>query len=188
MEKLEVESKRRTRKNTLQHAILGAVAVTGVLSVALLAPNALKILGLKNFTKWSRQKEGINRARKRLVEHGLLKYDNHYLQLTPKGIGKLRQLERHNFNYKKPKKWDGKWRVLIFDIPESQKVLRDKVRLTLQSIGFIKLQNSVWIFPYDCENLIALLKVDFRIGKNLLYLIVESLENDNWIRTRFNLK
>jgi len=77
--------------------------------------------------------------------------------------------------------------VLIFDIPEKRKGTREKVRRTLISLGFERLQDSVWVFPYDCEDLITLLKVDFKIGKDILYLVVESLEYDLPLRKKFGL-
>ena len=99
----------------------------------------------------------------------------------------LRTLELKDYATKKPKRWDGKWRVLIFDIPERRKSVRDKVRLTLTAIGFKRLQNSVWVYPYDCEDLITLLKADFKIGRDLLYLIVDSIENDAILRDWFDI-
>src|SRR3989344_5509248 len=51
----------------------------------------------------------------------------------------------------------------------------------------LKLQNSVWVYPYDCEDFISLLKADFKIGKDVLYIIVEKLENDWHLRKFFNL-
>ena len=77
--------------------------------------------------------------------------------------------------------------MLIFDIPEKKRHLRYKVRSTLSAVGFTRLQDSVWIYPYDCEDFVTLLKADFRIGKDLLYMIVDSLENDTWLRKKFNL-
>ena len=59
--------------------------------------------------------------------------------------------------------------------------------MTLRDIGFIRLQNSVWVYPYDCEDLITLLKADFRVGKDVLYLVVEAMENDKEIRKHFRL-
>jgi CRISPR-associated endonuclease Cas2 len=85
------------------------------------------------------------------------------------------------------KKWDKKWRVLIFDIPESRKSDRDKIRNSLLSIGFSKLQNSVWVYPYDCENIISLLKADTEIGDRVLYIIAEAIENEDELKKHFNL-
>ena len=77
--------------------------------------------------------------------------------------------------------------MLIFDVREERKSLRDKIRRTLIAIGFERLQYSVWVYPYDCEDLITLLKADFKIGKDLLYIISDSIENDTWLKKRFNL-
>lgn len=86
------------------------------------------------------------------------------------------------------RKWDGKWRVLAFDIPEKKRSLRNKVRSTLQGFGFQKLQDSVWVFPHDCEDLIALFKADMRIGYSMLYMIVDEIEGQDRIKELFSLK
>ncbi len=45
------------------------------------------------------------------------------------------------------RRWDGKWRLVLFDVPESRSVERNKIRRHLQQRGFGCLQNSVWITP-----------------------------------------
>lgn len=50
-----------------------------------------------------------------------------------------------------------------------------------------RLQDSVWIYPYDCEDLVALMKADLRIGADVLYMIVERLERDKYLRRHFGL-
>ena len=99
--------------------------------------------------------------------------------MTKKGEDKLKEYSHSDYELLIPRTWDKKWRVLIFDIPEHRRTLRNKIRNTLIGIGFLRVQYSVWIFPYDCEELVTLLKADFRIGKDLLYLIVERIENDH---------
>ena len=74
-----------------------------------------------------------------------------------------------------------------FRIPEKKKRAREQVRQILSSAGFIRLQNSVWVFPYDCEDVIGLMKTDLGIGKNLLYMIVDQIENDRHLRIEFGL-
>lgn len=186
---LEAESRKRTRNRNLQKIILGVVATAGLLSVATVAPNAIAVLGiLGGFGKKKRQREIIENSRKRLVTHGLLEYTPEgFLKLTPKGEIKLRQLELHEYKIKKPKRWDKKWRLLIFDIREERRPTRDKIRRTLVAIGFARLQDSVWVYPYDCEDLITLLKADFKIGKDVLYIIADTIENDLWLKKQFNL-
>lgn len=46
------------------------------------------------------------------------------------------------------KKRDGIWRIIIFDIPESKRQVRNVIRSKLISLGFKKWQNSIWISPF----------------------------------------
>lgn len=169
-------------------AILKSVAAVGVLSVALVAPNALQMLKMFGAKSYRRQREVVNRSRARLIESGFLRRNGQgFMELTSKGETRLRLLEQNDYKISPPKRWDKKWRVLIFDIPEKRRFLRDKVRLTLTAVGFKHLQHSVWVFPYDCEDFITLLKADFKIGKDLLYLTVDQIENDSNLREYFGL-
>ena len=59
--------------------------------------------------------------------------------------------------------------------------------MLFRQAGLLRLQDSVWVYPYDCEDIVTLLKTDFGIGKHLLYLIVDELENDKNLREDFNL-
>ncbi len=187
MGQIEQKSKERMRRNNLRKYVLSAVALSGGLAVAVVAPNVLQLLGSKGLSVVPRQGELITRTRKRLTKLGLLSFRSGSIYLTEKGERALRDFERAEYQIKKPRRWDGRWRILTFDIPEKRKVLRDKVRQTLVAVGFVKLQNSVWIYPYDCEDLIVLLKADFRIGKDMLYVIADSIEGDWVYRKHFQL-
>lgn len=85
------------------------------------------------------------------------------------------------------KKWDGKWRIIIFDIPQKFNTTRDKIRRELIAVGFYRLQHSVWVFPYPCEEYIALLKADQRVGRDMLYIIADTIEHDRNLREMFDL-
>ncbi|OGI87988.1 hypothetical protein A2995_00790 [Candidatus Nomurabacteria bacterium RIFCSPLOWO2_01_FULL_33_24] len=193
MGNLEQKSRKRTRKANIQKAILAGIYGLGILSVALMAPKMTKILKKfePDFLKNKNKKYSFNRSLSRLKNNRLIIFEKTskgtFARLTEKGEAKMRQLELRDFKIKKPKHWDGKWRLLIFDVKEERKGLRDKIRRTLIQIGFVRLQDSVWVYPYDCEDLIMFLKADFRIGKDLLYVIADSIENDKVLRQTFNL-
>lgn len=187
MGRLEEESKKRTRRKNLKKIILSTVKTAGVLSFALVAPNALKLLKNLGFNPLKRQKEFINNSLGRLSGRGLIEIVDNKVFLTPNGESLLRRLELNDFKLKKPKSWDGKWRLLIFDIPEPKKILREKIREMLIMIGFSRLQDSVWIYPYDCEDVVKLFKTDLRIGKEVIYMIVESIEYDRDLKKHFKL-
>lgn len=183
---LEVIVRKRNKRKNLQNTILAVVATAGIIGISAIAPNVLWAMKKMGLLTHKRQRESIEASRKNLIKRGYLKINNEDIKITPKGKA---YLAKHSF-YKKSKeikKWDGKWRVLIFDIPEKLRFVRDEIRATLISIGFMRLQDSVWIYPYDCEDLITLLKADLEIGKDALYMIVDELEEDKIVKEYFNL-
>ncbi|HEY4526402.1 MAG TPA: CRISPR-associated endonuclease Cas2 [Candidatus Paceibacterota bacterium] len=187
MGNLEKSAQKKAKRKQITSIILGTVGFAGVLGVALIAPNVLGAMDKMGLMPAGRQKEIINRARDRMLKQGLLRRENGFLRLSPKGQDKLRLLQARESAMKRPRHWDRRWRILIFDIPEYRKGLRDKIRRTLENIGFVRLQDSVWAYPYDCEDLVTLLKADLRIGKDLLYMIVEELEGDRHLKQRFGI-
>lgn len=184
-----VKVRRRTTKGDVTRTILSIIKASGTLAAVLVAPNTLQAFDKAGILPHGRQREIIARARDLLIRNGSLKRDaKGFLTLTSKGKERLRSYERSEYTLLVPRVWDRRWRVLIFDVPEERRALRDKIRNTLVSIGFLRVQDSVWIFPHDCEEFIVLLKADFKIGKDLLYLIVDKIENDSEFRDWFNLK
>ncbi len=187
MGKLEEKSKKRSKKKNLQRIILQTVATAGILGIGLIAPQVVGALGKLGLLPNFRQKEYISSSASKMVKKGLLKYNGKFYELTSLGKERLRRWEFGNFSLNKPRKWDKKWRLIIFDIPDKKRRVRDQIRSLFKSAGLYLLQESVWVYPYDCEDIIALLKTDFGVGKNLLYLIVEELENDKHLREEFGL-
>lgn len=186
MGKIEESSQKKRQRKNIQSLVLRSVAFTGALAMTAVAPNVLGVMDKFGIIPRARQKEIINRARDRLLTSGYLRRENGFLRLTSKGRAKFLHEQLRDPDQRR-RRWDGRWRLLIFDIPESRKGMRDKIRRTVEGIGFIRLQDSVWIYPYACEDFVALLKADFKIGKDLLYMIVEELEGDQALRQHFQL-
>lgn len=98
-----------------------------------------------------RDKYTISRAIKRLRERGLLEEEREHsgrtiLKLTQKGREEaLLRSDEDNAQYN----WDGKWRIIIFDIPEDKRLIRDLLRQRLKKWGFAQLQKSVWVTKKD---------------------------------------
>ncbi len=67
-------------------------------------------------------------------------------KLTKEGWKKLKSVLPE---YKKPPVWDDKWYIVAFDIPETQRIKRNAFRERLKKIGFGRLQDSLWISPYN---------------------------------------
>jgi CRISPR-associated endonuclease Cas2 len=185
MGELEKDLKRRIRMSKIQRSVLSTVAVAGMIAIGAVPVRALSSLLLKGDKR--RHRSRVETSFGRLMKAGLIEVVDGYARLTRGGESYAKRLEIDDFKIKKPKRWDGKWRVIIFDIPERKKVLRNKMRDTFVRIGFVRLQDSVWVYPYDCEDLITFLKADFKVGKDLLYIIADKIENDKNLKISFGL-
>lgn len=187
MGKLEQRNKQKVKRENLQKIVLGTIKAAGFISTALLAPSVIGALDKLGFISKPRQKEYVVSSASKLLKRGLLKFENDRYVLTQIGEKMLRKFELTDYKIKKPKKWDKKWRIIIFDIPEKKRKIRNQIVALLKQIGFVLLQDSVWVYPYDCEDIIGLLKTDFGIGKFLLYIIADEIENDKHLRQEFRL-
>ena len=189
---LETEAKKVRRRGQTQRVLLTALLVGGMIALgAVPRLDLLKSLGGKKRNRY-RLKYQINETLARLARKGLVTFvekdGRKFAQLTPAGAQRLKlEQQKTALRLQKNKRWDGRWRVIIFDIPERRRSMRGQLRSIMQECGFVRLQDSVWVYPYDCEDLITLIKTDFKIGKDLLYLIVDSIENDRSLREWFNI-
>lgn len=107
--------------------------------------------------------------------------------LTKEGERKALKFKIDEMEIKKPAKWDGEWRVVIFDIPDKFKKAREALRKKLKDLGFIKLQESVFVFPYECEDEINFIVEVFLIRPFVRFMKVKSFTNEEQIRIKFGL-
>ena len=188
---VEKEARQLRQWGMFQKSMLAAVAIGGLIAVAAVAPNAIQLLRhFPGYKKGARFNYQAKSALGRLVAKGLVVFveegGKRYARITEKGERVL-EAETLRGGATKKRRWDRRWRVVIFDIPERRKSVRARLRRFMDGYGFIRLQNSLWVYPYDCEDLIALAKAEFRIGADVLYMVVERLERDNRLREHFSL-
>jgi DNA-binding transcriptional regulator PaaX len=104
-------------------------------------------------------------------------------------IGKLRALNIKIKNLREKKQeWDGKWRMVVFDVPEQFRSGRNALRQKLKNMGFKELQKSVFVFPYDCQKEIDLLLEVFHIEKYVRFAILEYINNASELAEEFKLQ
>lgn len=187
---IEQEARRERRWGAFQQALLYA-ALGGVMVATGAVPDFSKVLkyymGAKKGARFNYQ---AKTAFGRLVAKGLITFEERdgrrYARITEKGKRVL-ELETQKVAMTKKRKWDNRWRVVIFDIPERRKSVRNRLRRFMNTYGFVRLQDSVWVYPHDCEDLIVLAKAEFRLGADVLYMIVERIEHDKHLREHFGL-
>ena len=128
-----------------------------------------------------------NLYRSKLIQRKENPDGSHTIVLTKKG--KLKALTYHFEKMKiKGEKWDEKWRLVVFDVPEKKRKGRDALRDKIKKLGFYELQKSVFVFPYKCKDEIDFIIEFFNLRKYVRFGILESIDNEIHLKKIFNLK
>lgn len=88
---------------------------------------------------------------------------------------------------RKKKEWKGKWYFVFFDVPEVQRNKREYLRKFLVKLGFYPYQKSVYLFPYECEEEISLIKKIVEGAKYMKYIVAEKIEDEDAAKRFFNI-
>ncbi|MSR85709.1 CRISPR-associated endonuclease Cas2 [Candidatus Uhrbacteria bacterium] len=177
-------------KGEIVRMILLVLGGAGVLAVGCVCPNLLQLVPKHYRRRYSepRIKQAILRLDKRGWIIARQTQEGWKIRVTAKGHAEALAYELGQKKIQKPRCWDQKWRLLIFDIPESRRVVRDKIRRLLQSFNFYRLQDSVWVYPYECQEILNVLCTKYRVRSEALYIRAEFLDQDYWLRKHFDLK
>lgn len=179
----------------MKNLLLRSLAVAGVISIALIAPKMTRLLKeldrpAKNRAQLYRR---ITQGIKRLEKDGLVTVSGEYakrrVKITEKGRKLMEQIEFGEYVIPEPAFWDGKWRVLIFDITEQRRRTRNQLRRLLGGAGFVRIQDSVWVYPYPCDEFVSLVRAHLKSGVGEMRIFVaEALESDKALREHFDLQ
>jgi len=116
------------------------------------------------------------------------KEDGKFLvQLTERGKRKIREIQFMDLQITKPKKWDGVWRIVIFDIPNTKHKGRNALRDKLKELGFYQLQKSIWVLPYPCEPEIEFIVELFELYPYVNLVEARRIKDDTKLRKYFHL-
>jgi DNA-binding transcriptional regulator PaaX len=111
-----------------------------------------------------------------------------YIALTEKGVKKAGKYQINDLKIAKAETWDQKWRILIFDISNKHKNKREALRGKLKQLNLFQLQKSVWVCPYEFQNVIKILRDFFGLTDDEMKVITASeIENDQRVRDYFEL-
>lgn len=153
----------KIRKGSLSHLILTALEEAAAEGVFETFSYSAQMRYLRSLSNLSEVKEYyLAKSIKRFKERGLLEYEENK---TGETAVKLTNLGRDALGIED--KWDGRYRVVIWDIPERKRGLRDLLRRKLKEWKFTSLQKSVWVSRRN-------------VTRQLRELIVE-LEMDRWV-------
>ncbi|WP_416825352.1 phenylacetic acid degradation operon negative regulatory protein PaaX [Ectobacillus polymachus] len=95
-----------------------------------------------------------------------------YYFLTERGVNRIDEAAKRIFKLN-PTKWDGKWRMLVYSIPEEKRQIRDEFRKELMWSGFGSFSNGCWISPNDLEKEVNILIDKYEIHDYVDFFISE---------------
>lgn len=114
----------------------------------------------------------------RLKKNGYIKIknleQNEGVILTKKGTEKVLKAKLKMKD--KQKRPDGKWQMIIFDIPEEKRNLRDLLRDNLRLLKYEILQQSIWICPYDVQRETEFLLRKYSLDPYIKLFLIEEIE------------
>lgn len=177
----------------VQKAILSTLGFGATLTVAMMAPKVITLLKQEHidYIIPPDPKQRVRETLSKMKKRGLITFEERngkrFPRLTPKGERQAARITLGDLSIPKPRRWDRRWRMVIFDIKEARKRDRVRIRTILQRLGFLRAQDSVWIFPYDCEEFVALIKAEMKLGRDVLYVIADAIEYDRPFREHFGL-
>lgn len=124
----------------------------------------------------------ISRSIKGLRDAGLIEEAHSgrevYARLTKEGKKKAHSIALERETALASTTWDGKWRVILLDLPESRKDEREGLRYLLKKAGFVCVKNSVWISPFPYEYLFTNIKKDFGLTTELMIFVTSDIDKD----------
>lgn len=140
-----------------------------------------------------KNKKSFQPAITRLKQMGLIKKDeSDIFRLTKKG-GKEAFFSFinaeisccHSQRNIKKTRWDGKWRIILFDIPEKKKHQRHYLRSVIKALGFKEFQKSVWIYPYKIPSFLTKLLAEESILPYTRFITTSSIDYDKDLKKLF---
>jgi DNA-binding transcriptional regulator PaaX len=182
-------------KGELGKEILLMIAAGLAIPAAFLMPNipiALKPLlreltkrcGLRKSAKFVRSITYLKGSRLVSVAE---KDGQQILTLSEDGRKRLLQFDLDKIMIKKPRKWDGLWRLVLFDIPEKRKIGREALRSKLKQLGFYQLQKSCFIHPFDCKSEIDFISEIFEVSPYINFILAKEIEGASHLVKYFDL-
>lgn len=140
----------------------------------------------ERFNLW-RLRASLKRLRNQKVVKIVERDGEPIVILTKKGKTRYLKYKLEEMIIKKPPKWDGRWRLVIYDIAKHKRNTQQAFREVLKKLKFFRLQKSVYLYPYPCYEEIEFLRQYYGIGDDVIILIVEGIENESVYKKYFGL-
>lgn len=171
-----------SKRNKIQDIVYRFLGKKKTASFGDLVDHIENILDEETEARATKVKYAATRTLKTLAKKGEIEsFDtphSSFVRLTGQGRQSLRTLDVDNPSLPIPTSWDGKWRMVILNIPESNKEQRNALRYLLKKAQFVCAKNSVWISPYPFEHFFASIKKDMGLSEELMIIVADEIDGE----------
>ena len=179
-------------KSEIAKDILFWIFATGAITIAATSPYFIQNVLRANQKLEKYPKRKIQDTFSSFRKRGLIEINRSnkqvYISLTKEGKKKAGILQINDLRIARPKKWDGMWRVLLFDIAHEKRSYREALRGKLKELNFFLFHKSVWVHTFDCKAEMEILRDFFGFdSQEMCLLVVESIEHDEKLREFFGV-
>ena len=139
--------------------------------------------------KWREVKKSLNELKHRGLVSLTFKSDGIFeARITKKGKEIVRKIDFDDLQIIKPNRWDERWRMVIFDIPNKMHKHRLALTQKLRNLGFQMIQKSVWVHPYPCDEEIMVVRKFYNVDPYVTYIETAHVEDEDVWREKFDLE
>lgn len=119
----------------------------------------------------------------RLVDAG----NERFVSITPKGERTLQGMRISELTPRTPKRWDGLWRLVMFDIPLAHEAARIPMKQKLIDFGFEPYQKSVFIHPHNYRNEVLQVAEYLGVRDFVRFVTARSISAEDEFKEKFDL-
>lgn len=186
---------KKTESSAVINGLLRFIVGGGVVATIIVAPGMAKVLDKPTrayFRKLdkAKQERELTRLLYYMKRKGLIALRSedyvHGVVVTDKAKQRLKAADFDRLSINPSRKWDKKWRVVFFDIPEQERDTRRQLTGKLKQLEFQQLQRSVWIHPFSCREEIEIVSAHFKVQKYITYIETTYIDSQEALIKRFS--
>ncbi|MBI2476044.1 MAG: hypothetical protein HYV67_02270 [Candidatus Taylorbacteria bacterium] len=180
-------NKKKYSRGEIGKIILKSLLIAGGVALVLSSPYAAKII--VNYLKGDKRRftRSVSRLKKAKYVNSFYRDGKEVIEITEKGKKRSLQYDFEEMKIETPKRWDGLWRLVTYDIKENRKRSRDRFVVRLKELGFYPYQKSIFVFPFECKDEIDFMKEHLFLGDSISYIEAVRIDNEDLLKKNFKL-
>jgi virulence-associated protein VapD len=175
------------KKSSAVYSIIKTIGIAGMVGTVVVAPNSAQVFSVLS-------KQGRNKSSKSYADYlrrsGYFEIENtsnneFVIRLSASGKKAYSDINFEDY-ITSTGSWDGKWHLLMFDIPETHRVTRQYISRNLHQIGLKSIQDSVFVYPYDLSQLADAIREEYpKIASLIISACLNDIDGEKQLRSVF---